>query len=317
MSDQFGLTTDEVRAEVSIWDVLDQMEIDYQIDGQGESMISAPDRAERTPSLHVSDSVFFDFGNRENNGTVIDFVKIYVTGGNFGRAMKWLTRLIDGGDVTGGLEIKEYTKPEPVNLIEDFFRGTSPLGDDRTWLKAKVKEKWGLELEHLRAWGVRVGPGDSLHIPHFHPFADAAHMVHIRDLTPGTAKPKYSYKGSMATGLYAWWHDDTAPWVLCEGEPDSWAMKVMLGSDWMVYGLPTGAGVIREEWFEGLDMSRGFSCMDRGSAGETATEKLQSMGLRPIGLPPASEGKDVADMYRGGWRLAMDLDGEIWTKIDE
>lgn len=308
---------EEIRESVSMWDVLDAIEIDYQEDGSGQAWIPAWTREERTPSVHINDRFWFDFGTGEG-GDVFDFL-METQNVDFKGALRVLTRLDTGGLSITSVKPRPPKKKELIDFTDRIDMLPSVL-EASEWLEAKIHEKWELSLFNLSQWDVRIGPGDSLVVPHRNYRTDEANLVRVRNLTPGAAKPKLSYKGSTATCLYSR-SVSPSPFVLCEGESDAWTMDMMLRGVIPVRALPTGAGTVKPEWFVDPETPM-LVFADDDKAGDHMSQLL--LGSFPnvtrAGLPPFVA--DVNEAWKAGWTARVSVDGQRswhwrWERLDD
>jgi len=286
-----------------MWDVLDLLEIDYSVGPRGDAFIFAWDRDERTPSVHVNDTLWHDFGSG-TGGDVISFIESYASC-SFRRAIEILER--QEGSLLNDVRHRNPTQvkaKEPQNLTDKFYSETSQPG---TWLRSQFIAKHQLPEHIMGDWNLREGPGGALWIPHFH--EGITPMVKVRDYVTGK---KMSVPGSMAVGLYSMAGEKPEPgmnWVLCEGESDTWTLEFQLTEidhEWQAVGLPSGAGKWEREWFDDMDLSKGVVCFDNDVAGERAAQQLVAqLGLRRITLP--EQYNDINEAHRDGYSVAMQV----------
>jgi hypothetical protein len=162
---------------------------------------------------------------------------------------------------------------------------------------------------------VRLGR-DHVYIPHW---ADTDIVgVKTRAVGTGDAGKKGAITGSTFTHrLYRSYPGDlddvTVPAVLVEGESDYWAAYQWFGRSRncaQVYGLPAGAGVIRQKFVdELLRHPVVFLATDADKAGQAAALKVSDMLLSTRGgvVPPVRrmsppDGCDLIEGLEEGWQ---------------
>lgn len=306
----------EVREAWSMVDVLELCDVDYDDMGQEEFKIFSFINEEQTPSCHIYRDHWYDYSAGQG-GDVISFVMQY-QGCSFGYAMRLLERGVGDPMDWRKPKVRAKEKPPPENLYSRLLLETADLLDlkESNWdlLASKIYDKWGLSIETLRSWGVRVSSGLALWAPHWQPHEQTpiVHGIKVRDIFSGQ---KWSVKPSTYDTLYrngpmgdGW----SEPLILCEGESDCWAMSEMMGPGYAVVGLPSGAGNVKPEWFADYALDRMWHvCLDPDDAGGRGLEKVQTIlngsgALLHIVPPPPA--KDIADAYRKGIVLTSEFE---------
>lgn len=332
-------TAAEIKEAWTMEMVLEALDIEFVPDGRGEGKIFSIYNEEHTPSLHIYEDHFYDFSSGKG-GDVIKFVMEFL-GVPFGAAIQFLDKGVEDPMAWDKPKVKRKKKPPPTDHTDRMgLESRLWTHVDRAQLTHLTLERWGLRPGDLEEWGVRVGSGSSLWIPHRSVDEQGIPHVYgikIRDLymaRAGASKSSWSVKPSSFTeDLYrhpaAWSRFpsfSSAPWLLVEGEPDSWAAHAMTGIDVEIVGLPTGAGTIRPEWFDRFNPDdrprrRGFMCLDADDAGRKAAGKMRVIipDICDVPLPPIPEFDkvDVAVAHREGWKLGYErnpLPRMVWQR---
>lgn len=285
------IDVDDIRASVSMWDVLNQFNIPYPGPRPGGVKINAIDRPETEPSLHVYDDHWYDYGAGKG-GDVIDFVQEWF-GCSFMRACQYL-----GGaaDEIGTTPKVEPAKREVLDLTDKFYSDSKPVTSEMAvflW----AQDRWGITLSDLWDAEVRAGRG-TLWIPHLAGDGESVIGVKVRSLNGD----RWSIVGSTFTErLYQspsnWSFGARGTAVLCEGEPDTWVMTRELRYEPVdVFGLPSGAGTWNDRFTKQLEGYKSvFIVFDCDDAGTEAAERVDKI-LRPL-VP------EVFIKYPGGWEI--------------
>jgi len=292
----------EVKESVTMWDALDILDIDYHPSATGQVFIHAWTREEATPSVHVEDTVWYDFGDGEG-GDVIAFVRSYM-GCSFGQALAILSR-VAGVNQVAGRTVPPRKPKEILDLTERVDRESRPIQRDDEWLLSKLREKHGLAFTTVQRWGLRVGPGDALWMPHYrwhHTDREPAPItgVKVRDYRSGR---RQAIKGSSFTGFYAIpnFRRTFVGAIIVEGESDAWAASEIWDS-WLILGLPAGAGKFDAEWLDGINVPI-YVCLDSDPAGQNAQARIVAeVGAIPIAVP--EEFNDVCEAFMHGATMA-------------
>jgi len=205
--------------------------------------------AEKTPSLHLYRHDFYDYSTGRG-GDQITFVRD-AANMSFGRAVRFLANAAD----TLTIRKPEEREKELPDLTDRF--NAAPEGGTEAYRAAyeMFEERWPhLDLDGvMHVFGVKVTPTE-LWIPHWdRQNPSVVRGIKIRRLANGA---KLSVKGSAYTSsLYA---DPTflSPGgkegrdaILAEGESDTWSLTFLGIPAVDVYGLPSGAGMWRDEFF--------------------------------------------------------------------
>lgn len=267
---------------------------------------------ERTPSLHIYEDHWHCYSTGKG-GDVIAFYQA-VTGKSFRSALRDLTRLVEGLDLSDITlsrgPVQRERRTEEVDFAERVARETHHLTFEMT---AQMDAKWGPRVGMIaeQRWDVRQC-GEALWIPHYH--GGKITGIHVRDMAGGA---KFSVKGSRFTdGLYAPDGKDMRLYpvlFLTEGEPDAWVASIIAEFAHIgVAGLPNGAGVVRKEWFDEFVCARiiFFADTDPSGAGEKAAAAVIDVAPCEVTVVTApdqaldEDGKgDLASAYRQGFTL--------------
>ncbi len=313
--------------------VLDLCEISYDPGGAAGFKIHSFYHDENTPSCHIYEDHWYDFSNGKGGDQISFVMEFFST--SFGSAMRLMERgVADPMDWERPPMEHKPTAPK-VNLLERFETETTDWSDrTRELLRPEIEKRWGLNPFDLQEWGVRIGPNDALWIPHYRTGGQWTETpwingIKVRDLRTGG---KWSVKGSCFTDrLYEWgWKlsqdkRGVMPWIVVEGEPDTWATQRAVAGDVEVFGLPSGASTLKGYWFDHLRGRECYMCLDDDDAGDRASEKLRLLvpGITRIELPwrddlpdlGEDEGVDCAVAYRNGYNLVRaELGGLVWRK---
>jgi hypothetical protein len=284
----------ELRA-IPMWDVLDALEIHYSGPSPRGVKIHAIDRAERTPSLHVYEDHWYDFGSGKG-GTPIDFVMAWY-GCSFRRAVQWLSRL--GGDAVEGLERTQHRAPERPVL--DFARQVTAFPLALSHL-ADLRKRWEwLDSDTVIAWDLRVDKDRNLLIPYWSEGAVPAVKVRW-----GLTGDKGAWEGSrLDQCLYRPYDPGARSTVwLVEGESDAWRLNTHTRGRVAVAALP-GVAQAHKEWPALAWADRVMVTMDNDPAGRGALAKLvDRWGDKARVCSPPAGVKDVCEIPEvafGNW----------------
>lgn len=304
-SDFFGLPVAEqtavLKTAVTMTDVAELC--GYDVDRSGK--IRPPwNRIERTPSTHIYEDHYFDYGSGRY-GDVFDFLgEIELAEGapapsSLGKRISMLRKLaLKGGKEPGDVEVV------PVRKVEQMSNWL-PAG------KVGYEPMVGLDLS---PFDVRISAEGDLWVPHrtTEPGADivfgtndVVYGVKIRRRTgeksavPGS---QFTYKLYSPTG---WSRSGGNRAVICEGESDSWAMwHAVRGLNIDVYALPSGAASWKDAWLEDLKpYQEVLLCFDNDRAGKQALDKA----TRKVGFDRAKELRvpglynDAREALAAGW----------------
>lgn len=265
---------DEIKATISMWDLLDHMEIDYPRRSYDGVKISIRD--EGIPSCHIYEDGFYDYGSGVG-GSVIDFYML-VTGKS---KLAMSCRELLSGEISSGT-VRRSVK-ELVILTDRFLSESAPLHDHARDVEWFLRDKWApINIATAAAAGVRATK-HGVWIPFWH--NDEVVGVKVR----GWSGVKTAMKGStFTTGL---WSPFTAPrptknLVLCEGESDTMAIHQELSpgfsieiKDLVFAGLPSGAGKWNEKWLTPWLRPEGdtavFVMQDNDESGQKVADKIK------------------------------------------
>jgi hypothetical protein len=286
-------------------DVLDRLGIRLGRDRKIRSIY----KEERTPSLHVYKYDYFDFATG-TGGDQIRFVMDY-NQVSFAKAVQWLARAGSLGDV------RKRPKDGPVEeRINDFTCMWESLPEVSDRVKAEagwslplqdyVSQKWpSLLIDDIFAFGSKLVNGD-IWTPHY--WGGKVVGVKVRGLggakfaLPGSTFRKALYEVHPKPKLYS----DMVAAFIVEGESDTWVLQKLLPGH-QVLGLPSGAGLWRDEWRSNI-LTRGkvFVIFDDDGAGRAAADRVGG-SLRSVGFdvvvkfPPPWSGGRLAEAVAGGW----------------
>lgn len=290
-----------IRAAVSMETALELLDM-LPPDSAGK--ILCPLHEEVTPSCHVYEDSFHCFGCGAN-GDVVWFVA-QVTGSPLWRAEKFLAGAVDEDDLKAAVRTRQ--PKEVLDLWERMPRidGVGPML--REIASDMIARRWPtLSLKVVEMFGWRVGV-DGLYIPHHFD----AKVVGIKVRRWNGAKT--AVPGSTFT--LAPYLAPTRPLpkparaVLCEGEPDTVALRLILHrKNYLAVGLPSGASAYPaavHDWLS-QNASSVTLCLDADDAGRAATDKIRG-ALQADGVPVkdlsaqmADYGTDVCDALAAGW----------------
>lgn len=306
----------EVRDSVTMWDALEILEIEYERTGD-DAFIHAWDREENTPSVHVEETVWYDFGSGKG-GDVFAFVQSYLEC-SFGQALAILSRAAGANITAGRGPVQRKAKPEPINLADRVLRESVPLGRGQgAWLGEVLHVRHGIWEAMAHKWGLREGPGEALWIPHWRPCPNPddedplmeCNMVKVRDYR---ADRRQNIKGSQATGFYVnvdqWeelcrWDSFNERWVtansiiITEGESDAWA-ALELWPGRVACGLPSGAAKWDLDWLP-VGYDEAFICLDNDAAGQSAAERMVASVPRATIIRVPEPYNDLNEAWQAG-----------------
>lgn len=255
---------DLIRSSLTPLDLADMFELEVHRD----KIISPFNTAERTPSCHLYEDGWFDYGTGKH-GDVIDLYRA-LTGHGLGRAVN---RLLEGAQRMDADPDRVVRKPvELPDLTEQWDAEESGDWFIDDWLPrlSGVAED---ELVALHENDMVKFQGGQLLIAHYHEHG-IVRGIKIRSATGA----KSAVPGStFACGLYGTWHAVTPPpvAVIAEGESDCWALAGF-SREADVYALPSGAGLWKDAWLEQLSgYDTIYTAFDNDRAGRNATEKVR------------------------------------------
>jgi DNA primase len=241
-------------------------------------------REERSPSTHIWDDHWYDFGSGEH-GDVIDLV-MRCTECSFVQALRQLRRFASMNDIEPGSIPKAVERPvlDASVLLADMVVEASDAHE-----KA-LQAISGVDPGYLRMVLIPVTVGHAVkHV----------HGVKLR-LFDGT---KSSVPGSVYDAMYQppvmrCYLDRI---VICEGESDAWAFA---SRSHAVASLPSGCGSWKDSFAGGLP-ARTYVCMDNDKAGRDAADKI-FMSILKTGrdvemLEVPFLYKDARQAFTNGW----------------
>lgn len=298
-----------VRDKVPMRDLLEALGFD---EPNHDGKILAPWRDETEPSVQIyDDGSWFDYGEGEG-GDAIDFL-VRWQGWSKGQAFRFLGSMADLD------EVRQDVPNRPAKPILDLTEHWQDAEHNQAGLYwdwwVDLCSKWPTVDPHLpatRGW-VKVGRNKIL-IPHRH--GGKIPGIKVRVLSTGE---KISVKGSTFTqGLYSVTDRPQATEaVILEGESDLWALEChwyrQLGvSPPAMFSLPSGAGLVKPEWFDGFDRFDVVRiAVDQDEPGQKAAEQIK-WALDDRGghwchhhWPVEQYGKDIAEALGKG----LDFEG--------
>jgi hypothetical protein len=248
--DDEELSVDEIRSAISCKQIIEALGFSLERDKTAL-------REERSPSTHVWDDHWYDFGSGEH-GDVIDLVR-RCTGCTFGQALRQLRRFALMNDIEPGSIPKAVERPvlDAMALVGDMLCEPSAahLG--------QLEGVSGVDPLYLQRVMVPVTVGHAI----LH-----EHGVKLRLFDGG----KSSIPGSVYDCLY---RPPIFPEprpvcshiVICEGESDAWAFA---SRGINVASLPSGAGSWKDSFLDELWPAKTLVCMDNDKAGQDARDKI-------------------------------------------
>lgn len=285
-----------VKATVAPSDVADMLGLEV-VGGKIPSPFN-PD--ERTPSCHLYEDHWFDYGSGKG-GDVIDLM-IHLTGKPWGAVINLLAKGAVGNDLEPG-RVQRAAKEPPRDLTEQYESMMVPYVDGCEKLfvlpgvdvaRMTYGEIWALDFE-----------GNVL-IPHRSRIG--VHGIKIRYRAGGKGAVPGSQFGHALYDPLGSYHSIGADVVLTEGESDCWALGQQLPSWVDVMALPSGAGLWRDTWLDQLaPYTRVWTAFDNDKAGKEATEKVR----RAVGwgrwkeLTVPTLYNDAREAISAGWRPGL------------
>jgi DNA primase len=306
----------EIKARVDLREVAERIIGEPRKRGAQYSQFSAPDRADRNPSLTVWRDHFKDWGDASHAGDVFTFLEIYA-GMEFKEALEYL-----GG---GAVPIRRVAPPQsPPNMggkqeppgEEWQVRGWRVVGSAESclWGKKGVRAREYLHGRGLRddiikeaclgyvpgppqSWtriaGVKIPCG--ITIPWI--IDNKVWAVKVR---VAAGKPKYmAMPGGVGGGLY--WVDRVErglPVLIVEGEFDC-LIVAQASQEICPVALGSAGNTIKARWFDRLMFSpKLMARLDDDEAGRSAMSRLRGISERIRGVQVPS-GKDINELYLG------------------
>lgn len=259
---------------------------------------------ERTPSTHLYEDHFYDYGSGKH-GDIFDWIaEEFVADGHEPPALPRLVWKVRDIALKGGKEPGDV-EAQPVRRLENlaFDMPGEP-----------VTELLGLGVSW---YGICRDQDGTIYVPHVEPQEPpgAPDLVYGIKLRHPDGR-KSSVPGSQFTHRlyhpYGWrflWGNGTA--IIVEGESDSWAMieataDLELGVD--VFALPSGASAWKDHWLEDLEpYSEILLCFDNDRAGKQALDKVtRKIGFdRAKALPVPQLYNDVREAVAAGWEPSL------------
>lgn len=271
-------------------------------------------KSEKTPSLHVYKYDYFDYATGQG-GDQIRFVMDY-NHWPFLKAVKWLAR---HGDVGSIRKRQQQAVEDPPPVLNGQWKARAAhlyeVGEEafRAWV-VYADTKWSLTLADIIGFGsalVKDGGRTVLWTPHYNLDDQLIRGIKVRTIGAG----KYAAEGSKFRETLYTVHPRPKPAkmvhkFIVEGESDTWVLQKMYPNA-NVFGLPSGAGLWRDEWRNHLpETDDGFPwkiIMDQDDAGKDAAFRiagsLNTVGLQhEIVFPPSWAGGRLAEAVGKGWR---------------
>jgi len=292
----------ESARSVPMIEVLDLLDLEHP---NSSGHIHSIFHAENTPSLHVGsgsrdDNLWYDFSTGKG-GDAIAFVREYF-GCSFMKAVRFLVSHADP-DLdrrTEKREAKVEVIPDLTNHVRDVSMHTTTLDrvEVQNWMADRwpVDPYWAFDSFDLRV--VRTNDRLELWAPHYH-HTGGISGVKIRTLDG----KKLAVPGSKFVDLYT-----SAPHLpvqtsvawLVEGESDAWSLAYVVEPAQRVFGLPSGAAMMKPEWVGILSRyDKVMLALDNDPAGNAAmlkwAEKLDNTSFAYI------PGGRVAEALSEGW----------------
>lgn len=301
-----------IRDQVSVPDALEMLELEPP-NHQGK--IHCPFHEELTASCHIFDDHFHCFGCGLN-GDVVFFVA-KMAGIPLWKAIQFLLSGVD--ELATSVKVEQKVRA-PIDLTRQMVELSTLPSQSEASAQAMLARKWRtLDWDYCRQLGWRQARDGGILIPHYDPTGEKVVGIKHRTATG----EKTSIKGStFASGPYLGWLSWPYPGsnseppnesaVLCEGEPDTLAMRQRLRDVgvWphpVAYGLPSGAGAYPDSVHDFLKgFKRVYLALDNDDAGKNATEAIclrlvhDCVTVTILSTDYAPH-KDVADALAAGW----------------
>jgi hypothetical protein len=244
-----------LKATVTVPEVASLMGIEAD---EGDKIPSPWNPTERTPSCHLYDDHFYDYGTGKG-GDIFDLVIAL----NPGTTLAQAVQAIKQRAVSVGKQYGDVESAVPRELL-DFGPQLAGFGD--------LFDFNGLVLP--KGWA-KIDDQQNIYIPHREPAR--TYGVKVRWAAGGKsswAGSQYSHRLYDPWGWSAGYVPNTRV-VLCEGESDCWALYLALHEHADVLALPSGAGTWKDHWLDDLGpYNRVYVCMDNDRAGKIAKDKL-------------------------------------------
>jgi hypothetical protein len=295
--DWFAVPRDEraaiVKTAVSMPEVAELCGYDV---ASGDKIRPPWNPTERTPSTHLYEDHFYDYGSGRH-GDLFDWIReedVAQGAGeprSLGAAVSYIRKLaLKGGKEPGDVEVVPVRKLENLIGLLPATAATDVAGVDVTPFPGITRDAFGV-----------------VYVPHAE-YVDGDPFVYGIKLRHPNGK-KTSVPGSQFTHrLYhptAWTPPRSDTVIICEGESDCWAMWHVAPTDVDVLALPSGAGAWKDHWLEDLEPYRTVHlCFDNDHAGKQALDKV----TRKIGWDRAHHlavptlYNDVREAVTAGWR---------------
>lgn len=256
---------------------------------------------ERTPSTHLYEDHFFDYGSGRH-GDIFDWVgeEFIAEGGEppgLGARISQIRRLaLRGGLEPGDVDVVPVRKLENLDfhLMTDSTEPVDVLGLP------------------TRTYGTVVDrtTGDVL-VPHWESLEGGSYLVYGIKIR-GADGRKRSIPGSQFTHrLYhptGWANVGYTTCVITEGESDCWAMREKMPFGVDVFALPSGSSSWKDEWLNDLIHYPEIRlCFDNDRAGKQALDKI----TRKVGFDRVKELRvpqlynDAREAIEAGWEPSL------------
>lgn len=288
-----------IKETISMWDLLDHMEIDYPRRSHDGVKISIRD--EGIPSCHIYEDGFYDYGSGQG-GSVVDFYMLVAGKSKLLQSCKDLLN----GEIGSGGTVKRSVK-ELVILTDRFMSESDSLEAHRKDVLWFLEHKWDpITFVTAGLSGVRATK-HGIWIPFWK--GDDVVGVKVR----GWSGVKTAMKGSsFTTGLWSPFSEPkpTKTLVLCEGESDTlalWQHLRPLGHlPFVVAGLPSGAGRWNEKWLEPWllpeEQTTVVVMQDNDESGQKVADKIEKTYSRVKTYQTETDVRsDLAGETRSPW----------------
>ena len=287
-----------IKEKISMWDLLDAMEIDYP--RRAHDGVKIAIRDERTESCHVYEDHFYDYGSGKA-GDVLDFYMLLNGKTHLAKSCRELLN----GDIGSG-NVKRTIK-EVTDLTDRFMSESDLLEEHHKDVMWFLEHKWApISYETAALAGVRATK-HSIWIP----FWKDGNVIGVK--VRGWSGVKSSMKGStFGTSL---WSPFSPPrpvrhLVVCEGESDTLALwqhlSPIASNDFVIVGLPSGAGKWNERWLDPWLLPKDGTTVvvmqDNDDSGQKVSDKIKRTHERvKVYQTETDVRSDLADEARSPW----------------
>ena len=299
---------DWIKTHVDMYQVLEMCGIDRP--DRNQKIRSIFNEKERTPSMHIYPDHYFCYATGQG-GDQIQFVREYK-----GLRMREAVNFLAGGGDPNSRRIEADRPTELPDLTEIWLakQPKDPTKEQWGQLRNLIAAKWPtLTVEDIYQFGSKLVM-EKLWTPHWEQLSDrwVVRGIKTRSIYTGA---KRAIKGStFRQALYQANYEptDNKVAVIVEGESDTWVLTK--AAPWVdVYGLPSGAGLWRDEWRSQLEQYEKIGiAFDTVSASgkpdeagieaiDRVTGSLATGGKSAIVLEVP--GGRVAEAVAAGWRI--------------